>query len=338
MSAILKYVAMAFPVGGGTPPVVGMLYVNGNPVADLSATLILADNYVLTTNGLPVTVTGEVQGTGAVSIGTVDSPANIKFTAVDNALSINVVAGSTADFRGLGLVGTTQITKEAGATVFLDATLEYLAVGAGAGSGGGINSVVYNAGGGGGEVLTGTAAFAQYAVSIGAGSLGAHNGNPANGGNTVFGELTARGGIAPTTTPNAGKGGASGNGNAGAVRVNYASGGGGGAGGAATGVGMSNGRTGHGLGVISSITGTAIEYGKGGDGSLDSAVYDGAANTGEGGKERGRGSDGGVFIAYRTLAGSAPVIVGATGVTDTVSRHGFTVVKITAGTGTITVS
>jgi fibronectin-binding autotransporter adhesin len=181
-------------------------------------------------------------------------------------------------------------TTEAGAMVFTDvgnwkytvttANNNYLVVGGGASAGGGKSGEAYVAGGGGGGATTGSGlAAGTYNVMVGAGgasSSGGANSNGNNGSASALDVITANGGVAPTTT-NAGTGGASGNGYAGAVKSGTTSGGGGGANGAASG-------TTGGAGLSANITGTTLVYGTGGSGGSNANVVNGVNGLGSGGK------------------------------------------------------
>jgi hypothetical protein len=134
-------------------------------------------------------------------------------------------------------------------------------------------------GGGGGAVLyytNNSISGGGYTVTVGAGGSG-------NGGNSQFASYTANGGSAGFTTnysvtPATGRGGSSGNGNAGSFDRNiiaefrFNGGGGGGAGAPASGSTADPGSTGEllgspgGAGVANTISGTGVTYGAGGPG------------------------------------------------------------------------
>jgi len=201
-------------------------------------------------------------------------------------------------------VETTTWTAPAGVT-----SVEYLVVGGGGGGGNG-----YDTGGGGGGaggmVLTGTLSVTpgnSYTVIVGSGGTGGDgtraNNNGTPGDDSVFDSITALGGdfgngsrtvqiavgrggsaqVSNTTTPTGGDGG----GNAGS-----AVGGSGGGGGGATGNGgngsASSGGSG-GAGLSSSISGSAITYGIGGNGARGNVATTGANGTTNRGNGGGAG-------------------------------------------------
>jgi hypothetical protein len=218
----------------------------------------------------------------------------------------------------------------------------YLVVGAGGSGTRGYCSYYWGQGGGGGEVLTGTgrnfAANTPVTVTVAAATGRAGDCNPGggvDGGSSVLGTLTARGGKASlnSVTDNAGaKGGVSGNGNLGGVgTANGASGcttgncqvgGGGGAGAAGSG---KNG----GAGVNSDIVtiGTNVMFGSGGagwagsgdvgtafsGGALPGSTCDAPANRGGGGADCSGtyttgGSGGSGYVVVRYTYNNPPVI------------------------------
>jgi hypothetical protein len=224
----------------------------------------------------------------------------------------------------------------------------YLVVGAGGSGTRGYCSYYWGQGGGGGEVLTGTgrnfAANTPVTVTVAAATGRAGDCNPGggvDGGSSVLGTLTARGGKASlnSVTDNAGaKGGVSGNGNLGGVgTANGASGcttgncqvgGGGGAGAAGSG---KNG----GAGVNSDIVtiGTNVMFGSGGagwagsgdvgtassGGALPGSTCDAPANRGGGGADCSGtyttgGSGGSGYVVIRYTYNNSPVIGAFAGV------------------------
>lgn len=257
-------------------------------------------------------------------------------------------------------------------------SVDYLVV---AGGGGGSD---YGAGGAGGyltasgsEALPGT----TYTVTVGAGGAGAGTG--VAGSNSVFGAITAigggRGGVANAGAgTNGGSGGgggynsgAGGSGTAGPPRQGYNGGigfagvnpfmaGGGGGAGAVGENGISTKGGNGGVGLSSSITGTATFYagggggggfqgspaasggtgggGAGGIGSGDASSYVGTVNTGGGGGGRGNtgqagGAGGSGVVILRFLSTSIP---SATTGSPTITTDGsYSVYKFT-GSGSIT--
>ena len=207
--------------------------------------------------------------------------------------------------------------------------IRILVVGGGGAGGGGIHGVYFGAGGGGGEVISNSlypvAPGTSIPITVGAGGLKSiynttYSGADLlarHGADSVFGLVTARGGkTAPNSTS---AGGASGNGNAGGTGAG-GSWGNGGAGAGAAGNAQS-----PGIGIISNISGTSLEYGGGGDGSQNQgsgSPRDGAgthstgtgsldkpalANRGGGGSQRandsfngGAGGSGVVIVRYNS--------------------------------------
>jgi len=169
-------------------------------------------------------------------------------------------------------------------------SVRYLVV-AGGGSGTrGYCGVYWGQGGGGGEVLTGSAlsvtANTPITVNVGAGAprTGDCTETPgSNGSNTVFGSLTARGGKASLnsrfSSPTGYWGGISGNGNSGGNGASGTRAGGGG------GAGTAGSALDAGAGINSDIitTGTNVMYGSGGagwDGGASGVVQSGGATPG----------------------------------------------------------
>jgi len=169
-------------------------------------------------------------------------------------------------------------------------SVRYLVV-AGGGSGTrGYCGVYWGQGGGGGEVLTGSAlsvtANTPITVNVGAGAprTGDCTETPgSNGSNTVFGSLTARGGKASLnsrfSSPTGYWGGISGNGNSGGNGASGTRAGGGG------GAGTAGSALDAGAGINSDIitTGTNVMYGSGGagwEGGASGVVQSGGATPG----------------------------------------------------------
>lgn len=209
-------------------------------------------------------------------------------------------------------------------------SVEALVVGGGGAGSEGIGNYYWPAGGGGGAVVTNsnltTTPGNQLLVNVGAGGAApsvtgiASGGEPSDGNYSSFGALIAAGGKTPNNirTNNAGAtGGSSGNGNAGGFggtngngcgSANCGAGSGGGAGGAG------NVLTG-GIGLSSSISGSAVLYGGGGaghNGNSGTATaggatqsVDAAANRGGGGAYGKAGGSGVVIIRYGLASGDS---------------------------------
>lgn len=230
-------------------------------------------------------------------------------------------------------------------------SVRYLVVGAGGSGTRGYCGYYWGQGGGGGEVLTGTglnlAANTPVTVTVAAatGRAGDCNqGGGVDGGPSVLGSLTARGGKASlnSTTSNSGaRGGASGNGNAGGLGSangvygcstgNCQAGGGGGAG--AVGSGKNGG-----AGINSDIVsiGTNVMFGSGGagwsgtgdvgtassgGGTPGSSACDAPANRGGGGADCNGtaatgGSGGSGYVVVRYTYNNPPVISAFAGATS----------------------
>lgn len=229
-------------------------------------------------------------------------------------------------------------------------SVRYLVVGAGGSGTRGYCGYYWGQGGGGGEVLTGTglnlAANTPVTVTVAAatGRAGDCNqGGGVDGGPSVLGSLTARGGKASlnSTTSNSGaRGGASGNGNAGGLGSangvygcstgNCQAGGGGGAG--AVGSGKNGG-----AGINSDIVsiGTNVMFGSGGagwsgsgdvgtassGGAVPGSTCDAPANRGGGGADCNGtattgGSGGSGYVVVRYTYNNPPVIGAFTGATS----------------------
>jgi hypothetical protein len=237
-------------------------------------------------------------------------------------------------------------------------TVEYLVV-AGGGRGGAAQAAFGGGGGGGGGgVLLGTlSASGPFTVTVG-------GINPAT--NSAFGNIAATaggdggdwdepgftggsgggGGAEVGTASQSGGSGTSGQGNSGAAGDFFSGSGGGGGGASAAGSGRSGG-----AGVSSSITGSAVTYGAGGDGGLcdvnESVATSGdfgTANTGNGGGGAGAsgisagssafGGSGVVIVAYPD---TNPALTVGDGLTyNEPTRSGYRVYRFTAGSGTVT--
>jgi uncharacterized repeat protein (TIGR02543 family) len=225
---------------------------------------------------------------------------------------------------------------------------EALVVGGGGAGSAGIGNYYWPAGGGGGGV-TSNSSFSttpgqSIAINVGAGGAelgvnGVAGGTEINDGTySNFGTLTAGGGKTPTNTLTNNRGaygGASGNGNAGGFGGTNGSGCssascGAGAGGGAGGAGSV--LTG-GIGISSSISGTATLYGGGGaghNGTSGTATaggatqsVDAAANRGGGGAYGKAGGSGVVIVRYGTSNGYSYLKFNANGGTG--SKGSFVV-------------
>jgi uncharacterized repeat protein (TIGR02543 family) len=184
--------------------------------------------------------------------------------------------------------------------------IRILVVGGGGAGGGGIHGVYFGAGGGGGEVISNSlypvAPGTSIPITVGAGGLKSiynttYSGADLlarHGADSVFGLVTARGGkTAPNSTS---AGGASGNGNAGGTGAGGTWGNGG------AGAGAAGNAQSPGIGIISNISGTSLEYGGGGDGSQNQSS--GSPRDGAGTHSTGTGSLDKPALANRGGGGS----------------------------------
>lgn len=239
----------------------------------------------------------------------------------------------------------------------LPIAFNYLVIGGGGGGGGGSD---WNAGGGAGGYIcsvtgenSGRGDSAQnklffnetgsFTVTIGAGgaigsdgsasrldsviSVGGGRGGRDAGGTQINGFLGGSGGGGSANFGSGGQG-IIGQGFAGAQGGSSSVGGGGGGGGAASG------STG-GVGVSSSITGSAVTRAVGGTGA--GLATNGAANTGNGARTNGRsssarGGSGFVVIKYSDII---TLTIGGGLTSSTSSAGGFKTTTFTAGTGTV---
>jgi len=205
--------------------------------------------------------------------------------------------------------------------------IEYLVVAGGGGGGSSLGGTYLGGGAGAGGLLTGTlaATATTYALTIGNGAAGmaASTLPTVQGGNTTAFGLTATGGggggYAWSTARGGGGNGGSGGGHGegggsagpgtGIAGQGFAGGSGGGysGGGGATGAGFASLRmTSGGPGLTSSITGTSVEYAKGGGGVDGNRTGDNASNIGSGGfggqgsgaVAGGNGTNGIVIVRY----------------------------------------
>jgi len=207
-------------------------------------------------------------------------------------------------------------TASASTTILLELpplSVEYLVVGGGGGGGGGDTATGVGGGGGGGQVLTGflssPAVGQDYGVTVGSGAVGQNNALASGQTASTFDSVTASpggsgsvrtgaaGGPAPAVIGGgagvrSGSVGSPGIGSisrGGSAAGSCASGGGGGGAGGDGGNGTCNPNVpgSAGPGIISTITGTPYEYGRGGAGVLsDGRKRGGRAGTlyGEGGQ------------------------------------------------------
>jgi len=330
---------------------------NGSLSLDINTAVTLGTDVTITTNGGYFDVSGNIQVNSNVGIIELRNGG----TYLYNGLSATAnSSGTTIGNGSLSYSGGSFTWTKPNALTSTD-----LLVLAGGGGGGG--SYVGGGGGAGGLIQESSYSLSAetYAITIGAGGAGSpgHGGKGTNGGNTTFGgSLTAIGGGGGGACNcsaggnrngnNGGSGGGasffsgtpgsgtSGQGNAGASTTGGRNrgGGGGGAGGAG---GLVNGEgTNGGIGIQSSITGTAKWYAGGGGAGTDGTTgntyggllggsgvggaggaaqrngNDAVANTGSGGGgggghaslSGGNGSDGIVVINYNDVVSAGLTI------------------------------
>ena len=197
------------------------------------------------------------------------------------AVGGTLISNNTYMIHSFTTVGTTTFT------VHSSLAIEYLVVAGGGGGGAGRGG-----GGGGGGVKTGKTTLlpGTYNITVGAGGASASTDNRGgNGGSSSIGTLivtTGGGGGGGWSTPagnNGGSGGGSsassisssgtgisGEGFAGSIRLDLYTGGGGGGAGGVGGAGGGTSTSRGGIGITSTITGTAVNYAGGGGGGATS--------------------------------------------------------------------
>jgi hypothetical protein len=302
----------------------------GNTIENTTISLHLSPLPTATTTATDNTATEAAGNTGTFTItrsadGTVP-PSQPVITTFNSSTSWTVPAGVTS--------------------------VEVLVVGGGGAGGGGTG-----AGGGGGGVIQNSSyavtSGSSITVTVGAGGVGVGNNRGGNGGNSAFGSLVAVGGggggsnITGFNGANGGSGGGasdstgtaglgtSGQGNNGGVATNwsgfYGAAGGGGAGSAGSN-GNSAAAGAGGIGISSSISGTATYYGGGGGGGTYLGGTAGAGGLGGGG-------NGGSSAAGAPTAGAANTGGGGGGQKDNLATpgasggSGVVIVKYTPGGG-----
>lgn len=275
---------------------------------------------------------------------------NLKVTGTVTVTNLSV---------GTGIVSTvgneTIVTYNTSSTFVVPAgvtSMKVLVVGGGAGGDGGVSSGVYGHGGGGGRVTYRSAfsvtAGSSHTVTIGTGgALGLQDNQASDGVQSVFGVITAAGGTKANNIGAGGDGGDSGN-DIDTVITNYngltdsvwGGAGGAGAGGVGGTVSDAAGGTG-GVGYSSSITGSSVVYGTGGDGSgtgtgAPPTVIANRGLGGHGGTPRNGGS--GVVIVRFTTTNATMDIIGAITTSGIVGIGTSTPATTLHVIGTLTVS
>ena len=273
-------------------------------------------------------------------VNAINSIGDSNFSNEVSSSVLSIVGGNTtADINGYRVH---TFTGSGTLTVSGNATVEVLVV-AGGGSGGNSNTTNANGGGGGGGVIY-NAAFTltaqTYNVTVGSGGLAIANatcGAGNNGGNSVFGTLTAvGGGGGGSTCGYAGKSGGSGGGAAyssyaagastqvggfgfagGASTVGYTGAGGGGAGSAGVSGSSSSPGGNGGSGFSSSISGTLKYYAGGGGGGGNSS--DRAGDGYDGG---GRGEGTTSFYSYNVYTAEVNATTRGSGTPNAIANTG----------------
>lgn len=272
------------------------------------------------TAGQPLLSGGSSAAPSYGTLGTSAGGTGLTTTPANGALDIGNGSGFTRTTLTAG--SGIKVTNAAGSITITNTqapfTANYLVVAGGGGSSGGQGEP--SGGGGAGGVISASATLTPgttYTVTVGAGGAGASGGSTQgnSGSNSQFGSFTAAiGGGAGATAKflgaasggsggggsgwaasggsgvngasgTSGQGNAGGNNTASVDNPGYASCGGGGAGAAGTGVTNATQNQGGngGIGIQSSITGTAVYYGGGGAGGVLSLGTGGTGGLGGGG-------------------------------------------------------
>lgn len=304
---------------------------NGSLIFNRSDSLVVP-NVISGTGNLIKLGSGALSLTGANSYSGVTSLSAGTLGLYTNSAAgsgtVTASAGTSVLFGRLVSSVANNFTLNGTVNFDLDDSIEYLIVGGGGGGGTGTASEHGGGGGGGGGVLTNTASgfgSGTYTVTVGAGGTGGSLAPGGTGGSSSLGSITALGGgggstylygagtsggsggggaVSTTAANRLGAAGTAGQGNAGGTADSNTIGRGAGGGGGAGSVGgnfttagsVTNGGSG-GLGLLSSINGTAQYYGGGGGGGGN------VGGTGSG--ARGGGGDGGSFSASGTSTAGA---------------------------------
>lgn len=333
-----------------------------SPPTDLGATAGNAEATITFTagsdNGTPITnYKYSTDGVNYTALSPADATSPITITGLTNGTTYNITLKAVNAFGDSVASTSVSVTPESNETIVQFKTtgtttwvapagvssISYFIVGGGGGGGGSYDGGA-GGGGGGGLVLSGTRAVTagqSYTVVVGAGGAGgvgvtlvgdglATAGGDssfdtivAKGGGIGYGSLDDRSGVGGSqgdddtlTAPTGGKGGRS-------PQNGFGAGGGGGMSAAgATAVSATN--AAGGAGIFSNITGTTVQYGKGGNGGriqINANGTSATANTGNGGNGAGStfadGSTGGaggsgiVVIVYEkpVVSGSPRVLI-----------------------------
>jgi len=345
----------------GTPTVITMSSSDpeGLPVTFSSSTSGLGSIATISQSNNVFTIT---PSTNSANAGTF----TLVITGTDGVNSVSTATATITLPGGLTATGGDTVVESGGYKIHTftssgtfavtgSGTVEYLVVGGGGGGGqggyganggggaGGYRSSVAGESSGGGASAESplSVSSGNYTVTIGAGGAAAasQSVSGSNGGDSVFGSITAiggggggsaTGGGSPSIPNVGGSGGGSGRstvaGAAGTANQGYAGGtggpygppnypGGGGGGAGAVGVSPANSSANGGdggAGVASSITGTSVTRAGGGGGGTETGTA-GAGGAGGGGAGRSGGSGGGVSGTANTGGGGGAGGLGAGG-------------------------
>jgi hypothetical protein len=289
---------------------------NGGTSNTFGNSIVYIPNYTGSTNkSVSVDAVSENNGTQsaqAIGAGLWSNTAvitSITFLGGVNEFTADLVAGSTVSLYGIGGPGDANAPKATGGNVqkigdywvhtftasgtftpLSNINVEYLVIGGGGGSTGGLNLINFGAGGAAGVARAGTTALTtstNYTVTIGAGGAGVGDTTSNPGSSSVFGSITATGGQSFLSSSRTG--GSNADFTGGTTTVDFDSGGGAGAG------ANGSGKTG-GAGFTSSISGSSVIRGGGGgggSGGAGGAGGGGNANSGQGQVNTGSGGAGG---------------------------------------------
>ena len=330
-------------------------------VADATATIqvrVNSGSYTTVTSGSASAALSLNVGSNTIDVKvTAEDGSTIKTYTITVTRSANLIAsGGNITYTGSYTIHSFIATGAASFNPPVTGNIEVLVV-AGGGSGGGTSGPTsgghYNGGGGGAGGLLSSTTYAvtagsSVAVTVGAGGASVTTGNGNNGSNSVFGTITATGGGGGgkygTAGLSGGSGGGSGrdNGPGGTGTAGQGNNGGTGDSGGGGGAGAAGTAVAGGVGLSSSITGTATYYAGGGGGTGTGSpggtgglggggnginsynnpglvATSGTANTGGGGggagvgNPTGAGGSGVVIVKY--LTGTTTTSVDASGLT-----------------------
>ncbi len=293
-----------------------------NTTVDLYTVTSSPDAIVATGSSSPIVVSGITNGTSYTLSITASNTAGTSVAATTGPIDTTYTFTTTS----FTTTGATTWTAPAYVT-----TVEYLVVAGGGGGGGG-----YDTGGGGGGgagmVRSGSLSVSPgntYSVEVGAGGAASTNtyNAPVNpiretnggpGGDSIFASITSLGGdygrASRIQEGNSGGGGAAQNGSIASGlggKGGGSNGGGGGGGGVSASGGSKSGATAGagGAGISSSISGSTITYGVGGNGANGGVLTTGTTGTANRGNGGGAGGAGAGAARNGGAGGSGIVIL-----------------------------